>query len=99
MATYAQVNDLSKDSAFLGKLEVAVVKYTDYILAEDTATPNHTKRWNWAVQVANSGPASVAGRIAPMVTWDSTIQANLSSSTDAQIQAAVEAWINRLLNF
>ncbi len=99
MATYAEINALYKDAAFLGKVEVSVVKYTDFILNEDTATPNHTKRWNWAVSAATSGPSSVAGRIAANVAWDGTIQANLGASTDAQIQSAAEAWINKVLLF
>jgi hypothetical protein len=80
-------------------VEVAVIKYTDYILSESTTTDNHTKRWNWAVQAAQNGPSSVASRIAANVAWDGTIQAQLGAATDAQIQSAVEAWINRLLQF
>jgi hypothetical protein len=99
MATYAELNALYKDAAFLGKVEVAIIKYTDYILSESTATDNHTKRWNWAVQAAQNGPSLVAARIAPNVSWDATIQAQLAAATDAQIQSAVEAWINRLLQF
>ena len=99
MATYADINTLSKDAAFLGKLEVAVVKYMDFILNEATSTTNHTKRWNWAVNVAQSSPGGVATRIAPIVAFDATIQANLGASTDAQIQAAVETWINRVFQF
>ena len=99
MATYSEIFTLSRDSAFLGKLEVAVTKYMDYILNESTATANHTKRWNWAVEVARAGSGSVSGRISQNVAFDSTIQANLGASTDAQIQAATEYWINRLLQF
>lgn len=98
MATYAELNALYKDSAFLGKVEVALIKFVDYILSESTQTDNHTKRWNWAVQTVQ-GVSSVAARIAPNVAWDSTIQANLGASTDEQIQSAVEAWVNRLLQF
>ncbi len=41
----------------------------------------------------------MAARIAPNVVWDGTIQAQLTAATDAEIQSAVEAWINRLLQF
>ena len=41
MATYAELNTLYKDSAFLGRVEVAVIKFTDYILSESTGTANN----------------------------------------------------------
>ncbi|MCX6628626.1 MAG: hypothetical protein NTW28_13465 [Candidatus Solibacter sp.] len=95
MATYTEIGTLYRGNAFLLKVEVAVLKYLEYILSEE----NHTKRWNWAVQAAQSGPSTLAARIAPNVAWDTVIQAHLGASTDAEVQAAVESWINRLLQF
>ena len=99
MATYSEIYTLSKDAAFLGKVEVAVTKYMDYILGEPTDTVNHTHRWQWATGIATNGPGITAARISPFVAWDGTIQANLGASSDAQIQSAVEAWVNRVFQF
>lgn len=97
MATYAEIDTLSKDAAFVGKLEVAVIKYTEYILSEDPATAYHAVRMRWANTVVQSGAAPVVSKIALAVAFDSVMQANLASYTDAQLQSAAEVRINRIM--
>jgi hypothetical protein len=97
MATYAEIITLSRDAAFLGKLEVAVVKYAEYILNEAANVDYHTVRARWADSVVTSGAGGVVSRIALPVALDSVIQDNLNTYTDAQLQAAAEVRIQRIM--
>lgn len=101
MATYSDMLTLSKDAAFLGKLAVAVTKYTDFVL--NNATVN-IRRLEWGNRMAAGGADAYAQSISLMIAFDGTIQTTIasggaSSATDAQIQTAVETWVNRTFAF
>lgn len=97
MATYAQIITLSKDADFLGRLEVCVVKYAEFILGEAANVENHVVRFRWADSVVTSGATSFVSRIALPVANDTVIQDNLDDYTDAQLQSAAEVRINRIM--
>lgn len=97
MATYAEIITLSKDADFLGRLEVCVVKFAEYVLNEAANEPYHAVRARWADSVVTSGAAGVVSRIALPVALDSVIQDNLATYTDAQLQAAAEVRIQRIM--
>jgi hypothetical protein len=97
MATYTEIITLSKDAGFLGRLEVAVVKYAEFIVGEAANVDYHAVRIGWANTVFESGAASFVSRIALPVANDSVIQDNIDDYTDAQLQAAAEVRINRIM--
>ena len=96
MATYLESAALRDDADFRKRLEIAVAKYAAYLLGEDPVTANHAARYRWAVS-AIMNPSGAAGAVANAVILDDNIQTNLGASTDAQIQSAVEAKVNLIL--
>lgn len=97
MANYQQIFDLSKDAAFVGKLQVAVIKYAEYLLGEDPTTAYHVIRIRWADNIVRNGVENTVTKIALAVAFDGTIQAHLSDYTDDQLQSATEVRINRIM--
>jgi hypothetical protein len=101
MASYDDIFTNSNSAAFLGRLAVAATKFAEYIITEPSATDNHIKRWDWAKAIVKDGGAQAfASRNALIISWDGTIQGVLPAvPTDAQVQGALEAWVNRMLQF
>ncbi len=100
MATYAELAALRRNSDFASCVEIAVAKFAMYKMDEDPATAGHALAVKWA-QNALANPGSVASGILPAVVMDPACQSKAATPadiTDAEIQGAVEAAINRVLN-
>ena len=94
--TYEESSALMGDAAFRGRIKVAVIKFADYILAEDNTTPAHNTRVKWA-QAAYQNPDMVAAQIQSAVVMDTAVQAAGAEIDDAALQGAVETTVNKLL--
>jgi hypothetical protein len=94
--TYSESALLMQDVEFRGRVGVAVLKFADSIMIEATSVPAHNTRMRWA-QNAMQNPAMVAAQIQPPVVMDPAVQQDGSAVTDAALQGAVEAVVNKLL--
>jgi len=94
--TYAESSELMQNSEFRGRCKVAVLKYADSIMIEATSTPAHQTRQKWAVQTFQA-PDMVAAQVQPPVVMDPAIQQDGAAVSDAALQGAVEAVINKLM--
>jgi hypothetical protein len=93
---YADLATVAADPLFLRRVGIAVAKFAAYVLGESPSVANHATRYRWA-QSAIVNSSGIAAAIAMSVVLDSNVQAALMASTDAQIQAGVEAQIATLL--
>jgi len=100
--TYAQSATLMKQQAFIDRIKVAVLKYSDSIMIEAVSVAAHNTRVRWA-QGATANPDSTATQLAPPVTMDGAVQsAGVDGTgnaliTDAQLQTVVETVVNKLM--
>ncbi len=100
MATYLELSALQRDADFSARTQIAVAKFAAYKMDEDPATAGHALAVKWA-QNAIANPGSIATGILPAIVLDPACQAKAATPadiTDAEIQGAVEAAINRILN-
>ena len=100
MATYLELNAVKTNTDFKARVDIAVAKFAMYKLDENPATAGHALAVKWA-QNALANPGSVAAGILPAVVMDAAIQAKASDPatiTDEEVQSAVEAAVNRVLN-
>lgn len=100
--TYEESAALMSDIPFRGRVKVAGLKYATYIQNEDVATAAHSARYRWAQQMATQ-PDLSAQTIQPMVVMDDGVQTagvdntGKSNVTDAALQTAVEAVVNKFI--
>jgi len=101
--TYDESNTLMSNVPFRGRIKVAALKYSTYILNEPSNTPAHSSRLRWAQQTAQA-PDQIASGLQPQVTMDDAVQAAGIDSTDGDsmisdtdLQTAVETTVNKLL--
>ena len=92
--TYEEVAALQNDMVFRGRVKVAAIKYADSIVIEPGSTPAHTSRLKWS-NLCYQAPDQQAMQIQQFVVWDPSVQAAGSAVTDAELQGAVEATINK----
>lgn len=93
---YTESAALMRDQAFHGRVKVAGLKYTTYVLAEDPAMPGHSSRYNWAKNFAIQ-PDMSATQIQPMVVMDTQVQTDGAAITDEALQTSVEAVVNKMV--
>lgn len=94
--TYEESAALMTDVPFWGKVKVSCMKYATYINNEPPSTEGHSARYRWA-QMAMRDPDSTARQMQASVVMDPSIQAEGAASSDAAIQSATEAVVNRFL--
>jgi hypothetical protein len=94
--TYEESAALMKDQVFHGRVKVAGLKYTTYILSEDPATPAHNSRYKWAQNFALQ-PDMIASQIQPMVVMDAQVQTDGAAISDAALQTSVEFVVNKII--
>jgi hypothetical protein len=94
--TYDESAALMIDLEFRGRIKVSALRYADSIMIEATTVPAHNTRVRWA-QGAMQQPDQTAMQLQPPVVMDSAIQTAGKSITDAALQGAVEAVVNKLL--
>lgn len=94
---YAASAALMVDMEFRGRVKVACIKFADFILLEDASVAAHNTRAKWANQTMTMPDAS-ASQVTPPVVMDPAIQdAGGAAVTDAALQSAVEAAVNKML--
>lgn len=94
--TYEESASLMADFAFRGRIKVACLSYSTYILNEPPSTDGHSARYRWAQQVVQV-PEQVATSVQPMVVMDAAVQDAGADITDAALQSAVEGVVNKVL--
>jgi hypothetical protein len=93
---YTESAALMVDVAFRGRIKVAGLKYSTYILGEDPVTPAHNSRYKWAQNFALQ-PDMVASQIQPMVVMDAQVQTDGAAISDAALQTSVEFVVNKII--
>ena len=94
--TYTESAALMTDLALRGRVKVACLKFADAIVIEPTAVSGHNARLRWAQQTFNQ-PDQVAGQVQPPTVMDGAVQEAGANVTDAALQGAVEAVVNKML--
>jgi hypothetical protein len=93
---YAASAALMVDMEFRGRVKVACIKFADFVLLEDASVAAHNTRAKWANQTMTMPDAS-ASQVTPPVVMDPAVQEAGAAVTDAALQSAVEAAVNKLL--
>jgi hypothetical protein len=93
---YAASAALMIDMEFRGRVKVACIKFADFILLEDASVAAHNTRAKWANQTMVMPDAS-ASQVTPPVVMDPAVQEAGAAVTDAALQSAVEAAVNKML--
>lgn len=96
MTPYAFEMQTAQNPAFLQRIQIALATFAEYIFNEAPGTTYHSQRYAWAKN-AIFQLSNIANQIACGVVLDPNVATNLNFSTDAEIQAAVEAQCNTLL--
>jgi hypothetical protein len=94
--TYQDTSDLMKDVVFRGRVTVACTKFARYITDEQPNVAGHPTRYKWAQQTLIA-PEVAANLVIPTVVWDVTVQAEGTEISDAALQTAVEAAVQKLM--
>lgn len=94
--SYEQSSALMSDPTFRGRTKVACLKFAQYIVNEQPNVEAHSARYRWA-QATFAQPDFTAGNITPMVVMDPSVQADGAAVSDAALQSAVEAIVNKIL--
>lgn len=94
--TYEESGTLMADMAFRNRVKVACLKYADFITLEPANTPAHATRVRWA-QATQINPDGAAGAVTPVVVMDPVVQDKGAAVTDAELQSATEASVNKVI--
>jgi hypothetical protein len=94
--SYEESNNLMQDQAFRGRVKVALLKYTTYIMNEPVDTTAHSSRYRWA-QRAAAGPEIAVSELTPMIVLDGQVQLDGGSITDGALQTTTESVVNKFL--
>jgi hypothetical protein len=94
--TYDESASLMVDNGFLGRVKVGCLKYAETIMNEPSDTVAHNSRLRWARDTYQQ-PDIVARQVQQPVVMDPNIQIAGATASDAIIQGAVEATVNKLI--
>jgi hypothetical protein len=94
--TYLEAAALARDPEFQGRVKVAALRYAAAALAEAPGTPAHIARYRWALAVIDQ-PDYRAQQLAPLVAIIPAVDSAGAAVTDAALQTAVEAVVERTL--
>lgn len=94
--TYEESAALMSDFTFRGRVKVAVLKYAQSIMIEETTVPAHNTRERWAL-TAMQNPDGVATQIQPPTVMDPAVQQDGAAVTDAALQASVQAVVDKMM--
>jgi len=85
------------DVPFRGRIKVSAMQFATSIMNEEPTVTAHNARMRWA-QTMYQQPDAVALQLQPPVVMDPAVQNGGGASiTDAALQGAVEAVINKLI--
>jgi len=93
--TKAESAALMKDQEFAGRVKVSALQYADNITIQPVPASSHTNLLRYAADTFQS-PDSVTQKLVPVVVMDSAVQDAGPEITDAALQGAVEASVNKL---
>ena len=93
---YAASSALMHDPTFIGRTEIACLKYATYISNEPADVPAHATRMRWAQATVQSSTQSVS-QIMPVLIWDDKVQEAGAAITDPDLQIAVETSVNKFI--
>lgn len=93
MATYAELLSAAENSTLQQKVRVAVVIAAETVRTESIGTTNHAARRVWAKKVL-ADPDVVPMLWAVLAQNKGAALATILSSTDAQVQTAVDAAVD-----
>ena len=93
--SYQEQSELMRDGVFQGRIKVAALSFSQYILNELPNVQGHTSRYRWAQQTAQA-PDSMAQQLQPLVVMDGAVQSAGANVTDAALQSAVEGVVSKL---
>ena len=93
--TYEESAALMTDIPFRGRIKVASIKFVTYVFNEASSAQGHAARYRWG-QTFITNPDFVSSQIQPMVVMDVQVQADGAEISDANLQTAVEAVINKV---
>ena len=92
--TYTEQDALAKDVEFRGRIKIALLHFSDYIVGEPVTTPAHNTRLKFSNDVYEN-PDQVAMKIQPSVVMDAKVQEQGAAISDADLQTSVEATVNK----
>lgn len=94
--SYEQSAQLMTDLAFRGRCKVAVLKYADALASGGRPIPGGNSLLRWAQQTFQQ-PDIVAQQVQGPVVMDGAVQEYGSDINDGNLQAAVEATVNKMV--
>jgi hypothetical protein len=94
--TYEESAALMQNPTFFGRVKVAALNYSQYILEEAPDTPAHNTRTRWAQQCYLT-PDNVTIQLVPPTVMDPAVQSDGANVTDEALQAAVQGVVDRML--
>jgi len=94
--TYEESAALMTDPGFRGRCKVAVLKFADSIMNQPSSVAGYNARLRWAQQVFQQ-PDIIAGQVQPPTVMDGAVQSAGADVTDAALQGAVEAVVQKTL--
>lgn len=94
--TYLETAALMVDPEFASRVKVSCLTFAEYIINEPTNVPAHATRLKWAMNTFTS-PDSAAAAILPVVVMDPNVQSQGAAISDADLQTAVEASLNKVM--
>lgn len=93
--TSAESAALMDDPVFQGRVKVDALRYADTLTIQAVPASSHTRLLVYAAETFQS-PNAMAQRLVPLVVMDSAVQADGADISDAALQGAVEATVNKL---
>lgn len=94
--SYEDQSNLMNDFVFRGRIKVACLTYSSYILNEPPSTDGHSSRYRWAQNVGNQ-PDVEAARLQPMICMDDKVKEQGKDISDSDLQTATETVVNKFL--
>jgi len=95
MTLYDDIYALRGSANISNRVCVALIKASQDIYDEDPATTNHANRVIWANATITTDGSAEAQRFMWAVLADTTVRTAGEAATDAQIQSAVDANIDK----
>jgi hypothetical protein len=89
--TFEELNTLSKDPVFQGRVQTAALQYAAYAQLQPAADfpIGYTSLHRW-IGETNVNPQAMAFRITQLVVLDAAVMADGGAITDVQLSGAVE---------
>jgi hypothetical protein len=84
------------DMTFRGRVKVASMQFATTVMNEEPTVVAHNARLRWA-QSMYQQPDAIAAQLQTPVVMDPAVQAAGADVTDAALQGATEAVINKLI--